>query len=316
MKLLAAIAVVAIHVQPISLDGRKGLYSYLLTLAVPFFFSFSGYMIAERNSDIRKVLNKNIRLYILWSIIYSPVAIGHYLYLNNSLKITILKIVRGYFLLGEQFYSWQLWYLLSIVYGLLTIRLLGLLKRSPIFLLILSISIFSMGYLISYFSEMSIGLFGRIVSESIGSGRIFTGLSYLLLGYLTQCFHKNKIFRKVAIIFIFVSFISAIIGLVKYSTTSWAAYMAIPCLLLISTEIKGKNSYLVCARMVSSTIYFTHMIFFFLFSCDLTHFIVLENYHPIKAFFLTLICSIAAGLIYFPYKNMMHAKIIDRKSSY
>lgn len=166
IKLLAAFLVVAIHTGlTISVDNvfLSTFIEFLESLAVPLFFCIAGYLLQEKlaqNEDekkiiIKKNLNKYLKLYGMLSIAYFPLTIyGAYqsiLETDNILKV-LLNIVRNYLLVGEQFYSWQLWYLLAMILGL------GLLFVLPYkkswYLLVYSCISFALAYFITEFTYL------------------------------------------------------------------------------------------------------------------------------------------------------------------
>lgn len=62
---------------------------------------------------------KVIKLYVIWMIIYFPLALVDLMYNETGLVRETLLYARGFFLRGEQYNSWPLWYLLSTIYALL-----------------------------------------------------------------------------------------------------------------------------------------------------------------------------------------------------
>lgn len=129
MKFIMAIVVVAIHTEPFhsSQHNVQIAFNALSGLAVPFFFISSGFLLGRRmqdDSDVfpaKRQLIKIIKLYVKWSVIYLPFAIYDYWHTGISpLKAAILYI-RNFILGGMHYNSWQLWYLLSTIYGLIFI---------------------------------------------------------------------------------------------------------------------------------------------------------------------------------------------------
>lgn len=134
VKFIMALAVVAIHTDPlINCFNRNILeiYNQIVNLAVPFFFLASGYLLAIRmtsnfssNEDIQRVkyqLCKIIKMYLIWTVIYFPLAVYHYVSSKISLYGAILLYIRGFLFVGENYNSWPLWYLLSTIYAMIVI---------------------------------------------------------------------------------------------------------------------------------------------------------------------------------------------------
>lgn len=55
---------------------------------------------------------KYVRIYVVVSIIYIPLTVyGTFKELreNSNLYVAVYNLIKNYFFVGEQFYSWQLW---------------------------------------------------------------------------------------------------------------------------------------------------------------------------------------------------------------
>lgn len=214
LKFIMAISVVAIHTEPLpirlgwDIDAAK-LCSSFIYLAVPFFFLCSGFLIRDHaetetqfEAAILKHSLKSLKLYLLWSLIYLPLAVYFYMHVQGTMLDYANDYLRGLLFRGEHYNSWMLWYLLSLVYGLLFTW--GLRKcRLPLWMIVLA------GAAIGYFAitltlytrqmvRVPGGIIGsafRRMQEIFGNGRIFTGLFYLPLGmWIAEC--RGKILSK------------------------------------------------------------------------------------------------------------------------
>lgn len=199
-KIIMAFAVVAIHTKP--LEGIGGwiehrVFNAWVTMAVPFFFMASGYLLASKmkwtfaDGDaqiIKRHLLKILKMYLVWMLIYSPLAIIHYISLQISPIEAALRFIRGVFFTGQQYNSWQLWYLLSTIYSLVLILLFMRKFRKTEYLLILSgiASVISVG--ITAFVECNnynaswMVIVSKVINFSISDGRLFSGLVYIPIG--------------------------------------------------------------------------------------------------------------------------------------
>lgn len=272
IKLLAAFLVVAIHTGlTISVDNvfLSTFIEFLESLAVPLFFCIAGYLLQEKlaqNEDekkiiIKKNLNKYLKLYGMLSIAYFPLTIyGAYqsiLETDNILKV-LLNIVRNYLLVGEQFYSWQLWYLLAMILGL------GLLFVLPYkkswYLLVYSCISFALAYFITEFTYL------RVIEFTIVNGRIFTGPSYIMLGMFVYC-KKNEFGKVRGLVVPLSACLVSILLKLSYSTTNVAALVAVPWIIgyvmRLFSDCTGSEFPKAC-RKVSSSIFFSHMYFLFI----------------------------------------------------
>ncbi len=207
-KLIMTFAVVAIHTRPFvncTNDIILKVYELAVGLAVPFFFLASGYLLAIKmdypygsKEDIFRVkrqLIKIVKMYLLWTFIYSPLAIYHFVSNEMSLLKSILLYIRGFLFVGEQYNSWPLWYLLSTIYALVVIMMILRLKKSSLSLIVSSIifSAISIGctILVNYEENLPIALnlLQRLIKYSILNGRIFKGMIYIPIRMLLA--HKK-----------------------------------------------------------------------------------------------------------------------------
>ena len=134
-KLVGAFLVVIVHLKPFNDTGKPllhlinfGLQNYIGRLAVPFFFTTSGYLLYRKidlaSMDFERIKSYLIRLfwlYMIWSVIYLPVS---YCVLTHtygwSLK-TVLIFFRNVLFTGS--YA-HLWYLPALIFSILLITFL------------------------------------------------------------------------------------------------------------------------------------------------------------------------------------------------
>ena len=200
-KLWMAFCVIAIHTHPLehcTITIINEIYDSFVRMAVPFFFLSSVFLLAQKFDPsfispkniaiVRKYLLKIIRMYLIWTVIYLPLAIYRFISSGTSIKKSILLYIRKFVFVGEQYNSWHLWYLLSTIYAVVFIIIFLYLKLSPKKVIILSSIIFLMSIGIDYLSTYTgnsstfIEFFIKIIKNSIGTGRILTGFFYLPLG--------------------------------------------------------------------------------------------------------------------------------------
>lgn len=202
VKFIMAIFVVSIHTRPFInySDGKfLNIYGRIVELAVPFFFLASGFFLAIRmKSDfnrkkteeiVKYQLLKVIRIYIIWTIIYTPLAIWHYVTVKIALGKAVMLYIRGFLFIGEHYNSWPLWYLLSTIYSLSLIMIVLKLPNAKRNLLIMSIvfSFISIGFsaLANYEgTQLTLVVIRKLIIYSVANGRIFTGFIYMPIGML------------------------------------------------------------------------------------------------------------------------------------
>ncbi len=201
-KLCMAVVVVAIHTEPLincNIAAINQAYRVLTRLAVPFFFVTSGFLLAKRmnwpHTDkesliiLRRTIIRMINLYIFWNIVYFPLAMIQYIRSGESVLRCFVSYVRGFFLIGEHYNSWMLWYLLSAIYGLVLIYI-WLWKQSPFKIVIVCMVTMLISWGIDWLVNTKIvmpvyiDILRKVFCISIRNGRLFTGIYFLLLGML------------------------------------------------------------------------------------------------------------------------------------
>lgn len=204
MRLVFSIFVVANHLHPFlefenSNSFFANLYNFLMPFAVPFFFLATGFFIGKKieninnisnnESDmIKKNRNKLLKCYVLFTIIYLPITIFGFIQIYKySLIESLIKFIRNFLFVGENYNSWILWYLLSGIYGLTFIYFYCKRKRTVKHLIDYGIILYVFGILIDYFllgkfNSPIIILFQRLISLIIPNGRIFYSFIFIPLG--------------------------------------------------------------------------------------------------------------------------------------
>lgn len=139
-KLIMAFLVVEIHTKPFNDLGSEAIariISGVDCVAVPFFFIASGFLcfrdlsikdFGTRSSAaavrVRKNIRKQLSLYAIWTVILLPLSLfGAHLREWGVAEI-IMRLVRGVVFVGENDFTWPLWYLLASVVAFSLIYLL------------------------------------------------------------------------------------------------------------------------------------------------------------------------------------------------
>lgn len=137
-KLFMAMFVVAIHTRPLE-NYKSGsffeIYEMTMQLAVPFFFFSTGFLLASKFdpqntagniSIVTAYLRRTVKLYVLWCLIYFPFSVYYYVTYRSSVSLLhiLASYVRCLLCIGGHYNAYQLWYLLSTIYGLLLVILL------------------------------------------------------------------------------------------------------------------------------------------------------------------------------------------------
>ena len=309
-KLIMAIAVVAIHTHPLenctSGDLLK-IYEIMVNMAVPFFFLASGYFLgmkmdwpySENVNDINRIikqLKRIIQMYLIWTAIYLPLAIYHFISLKTIPIKAALIYIRGFIFIGEQYNSWPLWYLLSTIYALLIIYLLFKLKKATeINLILLSViaSIVSIGLteFVIYEGDLSFTLqnIQKLVVYSISSGRIFRGMIYIPIGILLT---NKKVSSAVSSLVLIIGFVVAFFTNNNIISSYLLIIISIAFFELVkSVKLEYRKIY-PKLRSLSTTIYLVHM-YVWTFYYKIVYG---EKTYGLDSFLATLIISILVCL--------------------
>lgn len=130
-------------------------------------------------------------MYVIWCAVYLPINLYYELAVYDfSVTFTVFDLLRGWLLVGENPYSWPLWYLLASIVAVSLI--LHMRKRGVSFryILVIALSLYLIGYVYSsYHDELaSMGAIGKyatsLYDKSFRTTRngIFEGLLYISLG--------------------------------------------------------------------------------------------------------------------------------------
>lgn len=133
IKFICAFLVIGIHTRPfqtVSDVADKLFYYDISNYAVPFFYACTGYflIVKQQNKSVHEKIylrvKKVLRLYVAWTIIYLPLTFCGWILEGNREPIYLLRCLRNFVCVGENFYSWALWYLNGLIFALIFIDLL------------------------------------------------------------------------------------------------------------------------------------------------------------------------------------------------
>ena len=205
---------------------------------------------------------------------------------GRSIFKVLFDAVRKYILVGEQFYSWPLWYLLAMIFGLTVLkhlkwRVTG--KKVWLWALLFFLIAFAINKLSGF----------KFILWTIGNGRAFTAPAYLLLGILVYDRQEDfKKYRKFGVVIVVGIIAASVVLGVEYSTTSITAFISLPWILSFAVAFKGSSSLAMVARKASTLFYYAHMYFFFIWGyvlAGITQFKKIRE-NGVGAFCFTLIC--------------------------
>lgn len=278
VKLFMAVLVVMIHTEPFAIHRGQflsELYDDILRLAVPFFFMTSGFLLGKKCAGAEKnrittvlgtSIRRNLRLYLLWSLIYLPAAIVGYAQEGRSLVSAVIHYVVSLVAVGEHFYSWPLWFLLAMIYallGMLVLHRLGIRK-----ICVMSLGIFLVAHMVdgvyrgTPLTDIPGVLLGHFSQPLIidGPARILVGMFYMAMGWLLAEKEPACSWQALCTGTVLTLLLSAWLGWWPVTLVNHVLFF----LLTLKLRCPLDKATAWKLRRCSTVIYFVHMIFFFI----------------------------------------------------
>jgi len=209
-----------------------------------------------------------------------------------------LKFIRGVFLVGENAYSWHLWYLLAIIVSILLLYIWLSLHFSLRKILLFSIMFAVLGEVVQYLhkEQLCTSIIELYYSLFLTTRNgLFVGLIYVVLGMLSFYWKSLHLF------FLIGMFIGAGLGCFYNISFSefFFAYAFFNLVLKCNFSFGISNVMAVNCRRLSTIIYFIHMYWVFV----LGYLLPKTNLQPLYLFLLSVILSSTLGFLFMRYKN-------------
>lgn len=274
MKLLMAFCVVGIHVNHFTEEKVDDIVLFLFNLAVPFFFLTSGFLLEnkilkEKNKELHILkiyIYKNLRLYLLWTLIYTPIVLMVSLYntspWHEDLQLYLVEVL----LRGSSGYAWVLWYVLALVVATLVIYACRKVQWSLEKIFLLGICFALIGYFIHLLRHSEIVWLQEFCEKEITfygtNNGFFMGLPFISTGMMLRKYYekiKNGLFTGV-LLFILGAFLF-------YTTLPFSELvLGVAVFLLVSFFTLPDRMIYIKLRNQSMLVFFTHMyLLFFVF---------------------------------------------------
>lgn len=271
MKLFMAFLVVGIHVGSSFETNYPVNVTFLLEMAVPFFFVSSGFFIQSKIENtmnclcvLRRSCIRYLKLYLLWNIVYFPLTIRFVLYNNHNIADNLLYCLRRFLFVGEYFYTWPLWYLHGLIVSIIFVYLLYRCRLLLIHIWIISLMMMLIGYIINNTitnnSDNSMKEVCHYLVYILGSAERngpFRGFALVCTGMMIQRYSMRIRYEFV-------------LGVLSIAISYLLFYYTLPFNLLfcgfgvfvltLSIKLIDKPCYL-SLRTYSTFIYFIHMYF-------------------------------------------------------
>lgn len=267
IKIILSFFVIALHVNVFTTSSIELRF---LRLAVPVFFIISGFFLQKSYATgglekINKYIKKTLKLYLLYTLIYFPLTLFAFYQSEKPITHCLFAFIRNVIFVGENSYSYPLWYLLALIYATIMIRFLIIKNVSPIKILLVGGLFTLSGLMVEkalashhdlYFLNQLLSLYKQIFVTTRNG--FFIGFGYLCMGYFIGFYEEIlKRYRNFHGLFFLIFYIIFLISDINLSLN--LAAMMLVCFLLrcpIFAEIHN-----IWMRNMSTLIYFFHMYF-------------------------------------------------------
>ena len=267
IKVCMAVFVIAIHTNPqvcIQSYCIQNLIVCLYSLAVPFFFTTSGFLLwnkckdcnnTERLIKIRKWLKRILRLYIIWTIIYLPFTIYGFYHDGVSFFQSMIIFIRNFIMIGENYLSWPLWYLLAMLVAGSIIYVLEKYRVRYSIQILLCVVFVLVAVLLNYFHHISIVEPYFKLFKTTRNG-FFEGFQYMMIGIIIASYGVRM--KKTNLWLLLVTgYVAHLFQL--FGATYLMAYAFFSLVIQMQFNII-QNDTALYFRLSSTVVYFVHMI--------------------------------------------------------
>ena len=306
-KLFMAFLVIGIHVGTLFGTEYPQVIEFVLESAVPFFFICSGFFIHNKiiNKGNKYTILKNscrryLKLYILWQIVYFPLALK-YLWVNgHSFEENLLYCLRMFLFVGEIIFSWPLWYLHALIVSIIFIFILQKCRIPLIYIWVLSVIMMLIGYFINYLYSSTncnntLSAICQNVVYVLGStdrNGPFRGFALVTTGMIIRQYNQYlKHEYALGVICIAISW------LLFYYSLPFHLLFCGGGIFVIAVSIKiNDHPFFTSSRVHSTFIYFIHMYFVVATHALFKTFVTNYTYVYIIWLFIFICCWITSGL--------------------
>lgn len=290
-KFIAALLVIAIHCAPFYEINETWNFIYvqiISRLAVPFFFTVSGWLFFQkldlhkgaRDEANRKALQhywlRIAKLYLAWSALYLPLLVISWIK-GGFTAATCIRLLRDFLFNGTYYH---LWFLPALLLGIVIVYAL-VMKWGKRFSLIVCGILYLIGMVLNVYGPAlhDVVLLGNVIQcyESVlatARNGIFFAPLFLILGIYAQDF-MNQQYKKQTLLAFVISMIA--LCLEAFGLRSFGIMNDLTCmylflvpsvffllLFLLQFSFAG-NQLTLCLRKLSLLIYVSHIYFITLF---------------------------------------------------
>lgn len=321
-----AFLVVEIHTKPfndVGLEAVSQVATAIDCVAVPFFFVASAFLCfrglsgidfsdgsSPASARVRGTIRKQFSLYAIWTALLLPLALFGASLRKWSFGETVLRLVRGTVFVGQNDFTWPLWYLLASVVAFSLVYILLRRGLSPRTILLVSGAFLLFGYVIEFCLEWdgasaAIALPADLYNAVFSTTRngLFEGFFYVAVGMCigfrwaeSRSWPPTRLVTGVAI---------GIAGCILVSPSAhlpFCALFAISLFMLCIRRVDDRAH--PWARKASTVVYLVHMVFVVIFvygicgHAEISFFNAPISHAALYAFALG--CSLLTASIFIP----------------
>lgn len=329
LKFLSAYLVIGIHTRPflvVSPVLDRMFYYDISNYAVPFFYACTGYFLIakqpEKDLQLKLVyrIKKVFKLYLLWSVAYLPLTIYGWIIEGNLSFKYMLVCIQKYILVGENFYSWALWYLNGLIFALMLIYILNR-RFSFEFIIRFGMISYLLGIVLNILGKNQDKLSGIIIFLVKAYYHIFIttrnglfqSLVFISIGMCVA--QKEKLGNLFSVLDKWVVVLSLYVVKIPISLISGEEYLGqifdlpIFCFIFVliiygCQKINLQSGIYAILRVMSGTIYFVHM--YFVAFCDLI--LHKEGNHNFESFLISAMGATFVAWFHY-YGKLSHVGI-------
>ena len=183
-------------------------FTPLFDMAVPFFFIVSGYFLFasenQKTERLKDSIKRTTKMYLIWSIIYLPLSVYGKIINEEGVISSIASIIRGWLIVGENYYSWNLWYLLALIVSFIIIYCFVRMGMNYKKIMIVAFVLFLFGIVLDYLNggnhnNIIIDTYYKIFVTTRNG--LFVGFFYVSIGICIYHIKAPKVW-PVSIIFL------------------------------------------------------------------------------------------------------------------
>ena len=266
-----AILVVAIHTSAYNCYSQVWINqvgAILVSLAVPFFFVCSGFLLWRKIATapaevqlerIKQWIRHVVQLYAVWTIVYLPYAIYGLWKEQLGFGKSIAIYLRNVILVGENYGSWPLWYLLALIMAGCILYVLIKLKAKAwniywiaLFLAIIGSILLSIEGATPMPDNSIISLYFKVFKTARNG--LFVGFPYIVIGIAIA---RHGILKSIHLLWLLLA-VGVVCKWFNVPLVSFLIVYALFSLVLHYEPSRERDTGNI--RLSSEVIYFVHMI--------------------------------------------------------